>query len=402
MAQILLADCDQMFVTVARLVDPTGAGRATLLVVGGAPGSRGVVCSASYEVRAFGVRSGMSIARAQRLCPQATFVPVPTKACRTKSREVRVALDRWTPVVEAASIDEFYLDLSGTEALYHHRPLDQVAQHIRDDVQRRTGMRLSIGGGSNRLIAKLAAERAKPRPGTGGTGVLIVAPGEEATFLSTHQLAEIPGVGPKLQQKLARFGLRSVTDALPIAERQLVSWLGPRAGPWFYNRIRGIGSGRVEPRGEQKSMSREATFAVDLATLDALQTELLRLSTRVAADLRAAELTTRCITVKYRTSDFETRVASKSISQPTDADQVVYRVASDLLTRLYRSRPRPARLVGVALSRLESVRVPIQLSLLDADRQPPDRAVSLVVDQINRRLGPGAVAPARILRKRRS
>ena len=131
--RILLADADQFFVAVARLADPEGAGQAALLIVGGAPGSRGVVCSASYETRAFGVRSAMPIARALRLCPRAMCIPVPRGACSTKSREIRTVLERFTPVVRGASVDEWYLDMGGTEALYHHEPLEATARRMRAD-----------------------------------------------------------------------------------------------------------------------------------------------------------------------------------------------------------------------------------------------------------------------------
>ena len=137
--RILLADADAFFVAVARLVDPEGAGRATLLVVGGRPGSRGVVCSASYEARAFGVRSGMSISQALRLCPAAMAVPVPRRACGEKSRAIQDVLTRFAPVVAAASVDEFYLDLTGTEAMYQHEPLERTAQRIRAAVIAETG-----------------------------------------------------------------------------------------------------------------------------------------------------------------------------------------------------------------------------------------------------------------------
>src|SRR4051794_35596495 len=132
--RILLVDADAFFVAVARLVDPEGAGRAPLLIVGGAPGSRGVVCSASYETRKFGVRSAMPISRALRLCPEALCVPVPGAACRAKHHEIRTVLERFSPVVQAASIDEWYLDLGGTERLYEGAPLDHVAHRIRDAV----------------------------------------------------------------------------------------------------------------------------------------------------------------------------------------------------------------------------------------------------------------------------
>lgn len=398
MPSILLADCDQMFVTVARLADPAGAGKAALLVVGGAAGSRGVVCSASYEARVFGVRSGMSIARAARLCPEATFVPVPGRECRSKSRAVREVLERWTPVVEAASIDEFYLDLTGTEALYHHQPLGELARRIRQAVLDETGMRLSIGGGSNRLIAKLAAERAKPKPGSGGTGVLIVDAGREAEFMASHQLADIPGVGPSLQRKLARHGLRTVAEALPIDQRTLTMWLGERTGPWLHRRVRGIAGAVVEPRGSPKSMSRESTFPVDIETGEGLETELLRLTVRLGADLRRAGLVARVVTVKLRDHDFETRVMSKTVSDPVDADRAIYSVARSLLDSLRRRQPKPVRLLGVAVSRFEAGGV--QLSLLEP-KPAADRAISAAVDRINERFGKALVGPARLTKSRK-
>ena len=161
--RILLADADAFFAAVARLVDPEGAGKAALLIVGGRRGSRGVVCSASWEARQYGVRSAMPIARAEKLCPQAMFVPVPGKECGIKSREIRKVLEKFTPIVSGASVDEWYMDLGGTEAIYHNESLRDTAHRIRTAVKRETGMSVSIGGGTNRLVAKMAVERAKPK-----------------------------------------------------------------------------------------------------------------------------------------------------------------------------------------------------------------------------------------------
>ena len=188
--RILLADADAFFVAVARMVDPEGAGREPLLIVGGTRESRGVVCSASYEARKFGVRSAMPIARALRLCPKAMCVPVPSKACGQKSREIRKVLERFSPVVEGASVDEWYMDLAGTEGLYHE-PLADTAMRIRDAVRRETTLSVSIGGGTSKLVAKMAVERAKPKPGTGANGVHIVPAGLEGEFLETFT-ATIP------------------------------------------------------------------------------------------------------------------------------------------------------------------------------------------------------------------
>src|SRR5881409_764357 len=201
MRRILLADADAFYVAVARAVDPDGAGKAPLLIVGGSRESRGVVCSASYETRKFGVRSAMPIARALRLCPDAVCVPVPFKACMQKSAEIRELLHRYTPVVEGASVDEWYLDLAGTEGVYHHEPLATTAERIRSALRHATGLTLSIGGGTNKLIAKMAVDRAKPS--AGGGGVVIIEPGAEESFLRSCTLADIPLVGLKFQARLA-------------------------------------------------------------------------------------------------------------------------------------------------------------------------------------------------------
>jgi DNA polymerase IV len=198
MRRILLVDCDQFFVQCARLADPDGAGRESLLLVGGSASGRGVVTSASYETRAFGVRSGMPTATAQRLCPKAVVVPVPRGLCGEKSRAIRDVLERYSPVVEPASIDEAYLDLSGTERLYRGEPLADTARRIQAAVLAETDIHVSIGGGTNRLVAKLAVSRAKP------AGVHVVAPGGEAAFLAEHDIADIPGVGPVLAAELLR------------------------------------------------------------------------------------------------------------------------------------------------------------------------------------------------------
>ena len=399
--RILLVDCDQMFVSVARLVDPDGAGKARLLVVGGRAQSRGVVCSASYEARAFGVRAGMPIATAVRLCPDAMYVPVPGKACGVKHREVRSALDVWSPVVESASIDEFYLDLSGTEAAYRGESLEATACRMRDDVRARTGLTLSVGGGTNRLVAKLAAERAKPRTAGGGTGVLIVPPGTEADFLADHGLAEIPGVGPKLQAALGRFGLVSVKDALRVRREDLQHWLGVGSGDWLYERIRGRGSNRVEPDTDARSMSHEETFARDLVSEEALETRLLELVTRLAAELRAEGLAARTVTVKLRDHDFRTRQASRTLPDSISTGRAIFEVARERLRSLRARRRVAARLLGVALTGLGPAAAEGQLSLLEDQpgrhESARDRELARAVDQINRKLGIETVRPARLV-----
>ena len=396
--RILLADADAFYVAVARLVDPDGAGKARLLIVGGAPDRRGVVTSASYEARAYGVRSAMPMARAVRLCPGAMVVPVPWDACADKGREIGGVLRRFTPAVEQASSDEFYLDLSGTERLYHDEALAATARRIRDAVLAETTMSLSIGGGTSKLVAKLAAGVAKPRPGCRSEGVHVVAPGAEAEFMLRFALADLPSVGPRFQERLERLGLRTVRDVVRHDRDTLIRWLGEREGTWLSERARGADAAPVEPDRETKSLSRDETFPTDVDDDAALAARLLALADRATADLRDAGLAARTVTVKLRDADFITRQASHTLPDPVRSDRAVYAVARQLLARLRDARRMPARLLGVALSQLRSADGEGQLSLLEREagaiETERDRAISRVIDAVRGKFGPDALGRA--------
>jgi len=407
--RILLVDVDAFFVAVARAVDPAGAGAAPLLIVGGRPGSRGVVCSASYETRAFGVRSGMPISQALRLCPTATCVPVPRTACSDTSRAIRRVLDRFSPVVEGASIDEWYVDLTGTEALYHHEPVDDTARRIREAVFAETGMRVSIGAGPNKLVAKLAAERAKPKPGTGATGVHVVDEGEVLTFMRTLALGDIPGIGPMLQEKLAKVGLVTVADALDARPQDLTRWLGRETAYRVLRKARGESDAAVEPRAPAKQVSREETFDRDIADAPPLHRELLALAHRVAADLRGDGLEARTVTVKVRDRKFTTRTMSRTVDAPISSDAAVAALSRELLDELRRNWSEPVRLAGVALSKFSPARDAEQRELFGVSAAPGsapggsqpldgaalesarDRALSRAVDRVREKFGDAAI-----------
>jgi DNA polymerase-4 len=396
--RILLADADAFFVAVARMVDPEGAGKAPLLIVGGTRESRGVVCSASYEARKYGVRSAMPIARALRLCPQAMCVPVPRRACSEKSRQIRTVLDRFAPIVAGASVDEWYLDLGGTEGLYANEPLAVTAARIRESVSAATTLSVSIGGGTNKLVAKLAVERAKPKPGSGATGVHIVAPGDEARFLATFDLADIPMIGPRFQERLAKLGMRSVTDVLQYDAATLAQWLGGREAGWLYHRVRGIDTTEIEAHGDAKSISRDETFSVDIDSDDELARELLALVTRAAADLRGDALTARTITVRIRDHDFKTRQASRTLNAPVISDRVILEVSRRLLSKLRQARRVPARLLGVGLSSLAVDATADQLTLFERDSElaetDRDRVIARMIDRVRSKFGEKGIFPA--------
>jgi DNA polymerase-4 len=394
---ILLADADAFFVAVARAVDPDGAGRAPLLIVGGRPGSRGVVCSASYETRAYGVRSAMPISRALRLCPQAMCVPVP-RACPDYSRAIRRVLERFSPAVQAASIDEWYIDLTGMEAFYKNEPVDTTARRIRQAVLDETHMSISLGGGATKLLAKLAAERAKPSRSPDAGGVYIVADGAELDFMRTVALAEIPGIGPKLQVKLRALGLSEATDVLPHDLPTLERWVGIRSAAWLYNRVRGVSHSGVEPRAPVKQMSREETFGRDIADPGKLASELRHLASKVAADMRAESLAARTISVKLRAKDFTTQTAGRTLRVPVESDRAVTETAQRLLTKLLGGRRMSARLVGVALSNFSPARDAEQLTMFggtvdaaDAPELGRDRDLSRAVDRVRAKFGDDAI-----------
>jgi DNA polymerase-4 len=304
-------------------------------------------------------------------------------------------LRRFTPAVEQASSDEFYLDLSGTERLYRGEPLAATARRIREAVLAETTLSLSIGGASSKLVAKLAAGVAKPRPGLPSDGVHVVAPGTEAEFMLRFALADLPSIGPRFQERLARLGLRAVRDVVGHDRETLVRWLGEREGAWLYQRVRGTDAAAVEPDREAKSVSRDETFPTDLDDDQALAARLLALADRASADLRDGGFAARTVTVKLRDADFITRQASRTLPDPVRSDRAVYAVARQLLARLREARRVPARLLGVALSQLGAAAAEAQLSLLEREstgvETERDRTISRVIDEVRGKFGPDAL-----------
>jgi DNA polymerase-4 len=390
---ILLADCDVYYVQLARMADPEGAGKEPLLIVGGSAESRGVVCSATYEVRKYGVRSGMPISRAVRLCPQAMCVPVPRGLCSEKSAEIVGVLKRFAPDVESASPDEAYLDLTTTmNTIYRGRTLEDIAHTIRTAVLRETDIRISMGGATNKLVAKLAVESAKPRDGTGGTGVYVVPPGGEEEYVARLSLADIPGIGPKFQQELGKFGWTRVADVRDVSLRDLQRLLGDRSGEWLYETIRGIDSSAVHQREEPKSMGREETFSVDIMQDGELEHELLQLVDRVTSDLRESGYAAKTITVKLKDSDFTLRSAARTLDDVVTTYHAVAPVAKELLHNLRKKRRVAARLIGVSASHLARMGGEEQFALFegeegDVTETHKHRELAAALDNVREKFG---------------
>ena len=340
----------------------------------------------------------MPTAHALRLCPEAMVVGVPRSAVVQKSREVRSVLEDLAPVVQAASIDEFYLDLTGTERLFATETLAATATRFREGVLARTQVAVSIGGGTGRVIAKLATAKAKP------AGVFIVAPGAERAFLDQLDLADLPGVGPALADVLKSRGLVRVRDAVAVQREWLERWLGKRRGAWLWRRVHGHDDSEVEPRESRRSISAERTFFEDMGRDEDLDGRLLEISASVSSGLRKEGLTAKTVTVKLRDYDFRTRSKSRTLPEPVESDTAIRDVARMLLRDLRSQRRVAARLLGVALSGLEEGGATRQLALftepatgVTQGESERDRTVSRTVDQLREKFGRDAVRPGRFL-----
>jgi DNA polymerase IV len=383
-AVVFLVDADAFFVACTRASDPEVAGRATHLIVGGSADGRGVVASASYEARAYGVRAGMPTSRALQLCPNALVVPVPGEFCSRKSEEIRQTLAGFTPDWRASSIDEWYLNMSDTPELRRHGgDVLATARAVRRAVFAATGMSVSVGCGPNPLVAKMAVELGKPG------GEYSVPHGAEAQFMRRFGVADIPGVGPAFQRELARRGVRSVEDGLALPLTVLRGWLGDRRGQWLYDRLRGIDRSAVEPRGESRSISREQTFREDVSDDAVLWPALLALVEEATNALRDDGCRARTVGVKVRDADFRDRSASRTVSEPLATTAGVAGVAHSLFSGLRADRRVPVRLLGVALTGLVAGLKAEQLKLFDApsEESTRDHALEAAVDRLRHKFG---------------
>jgi DNA polymerase-4 len=387
--RIIHVDLDAFFVEVCRQVDPR-LRDVELLVVGGRRDQRGVVQSASYGARRFGVHSGMPISRAVALCPDATFHQGEFRHYRDASRAVRAILKGFSPTVVMASLDEAYLDFTGTDRLYPVSLLS-VAGNIRDRIKSETGLDASVGIGPNRMMAKIASEAAKPR------GLLEVRQGWEEGFLAGLPLSAIPGIGPKSASRLADLGFKDVIDIQrkPLTELQRLLGDGARG---LKRRAHGQGSGVLRGgSGLPKSMSRETTLADDTSDRDRLFRLVSLFTARIAAQLRSEGLQARTVTLKLRHGDFHTITRQRTLREPTDLDRELREPARQLLDAAFPAvvrRGRGVRLIGVGASNL----IPGGTGDLF---EPPDRTrmreLTSALDQVRERFGFESVTPASIV-----
>jgi DNA polymerase-4 len=391
-SRILHVDLDAFFVEVCRQRFPE-LRPVPLLVVGGRCESRGVVQSASYAARQFGVRSGMPIAEAARLCPAATFCQGSFSHYRQASRAVRTVLGRYSPTVVMASLDEGYLDFSGTDRL-HPVSLLPVAEQLRTAIKGETGLDCSIGIGSNRMIAKLASDYAKPR------GFCEVRAGWEEGFVAGLPLRALPGIGPRTAARLAGLGLTDVVQVQRLPEETLLRLLGPYARELKY-RAHGRGSAALHADRLARSVSRETTLAKDSIDCDYLDALLARFAGFIAADLREQELTARTVVLKLRHADFRTVTRRQTLAAPTDLEVDLLGPARVLFAEAFaeaRRRRQSIRLIGLAATNL--VRA-LAGDLFESADRVRLRELTTAVDRVRERFGFDAVAPARTLKLKR-
>ena len=338
MSWIAHLDLDCFFVSVERINDPTLIGKP--VVVGGSPKGRGVVASASYEARAFGVRSAMPTAQALRLCPSLLVVRGHHDQYGEISHRLYERMLQLAPVVERASIDEMYLDFTGTERLYEN-DLPAFMKKLKQIVRDEFSLPCTVALSANKLVSKIATGTAKP------DGVITVPHGTEAAFLAPLPANVIPGVGAKTEEFLTRHGFRTVGDIQKRTQDEFMDLLG-KHGLWIYSAAHGKGSEHVTSEYTRKSISREETFGHDIQDLAELERLLFELTEDVCASLRKKGWKTRTVSIKFRYTDFTTFTRDHTV-EPTDHDAVIYKTAVDLLRENF-DRRRKLRLIGVRLS----------------------------------------------------
>jgi DNA polymerase-4 len=379
-------DMDAFFVEVERLRDPSL--RGVPVVVGGA-GNRGVVASASYEARRFGVRSAMPMAHARRTCPSLRVVAPDQRAYGMASRRVFEIIRSFTPLIEPLSVDEAFLDIAGLRL--HFESPAAVADAMRAAIREQIGLPSSVGVATVKLLAKLASQDAKP------DGVLVVPAGTEIAYLHPKAVRALWGVGEATYARLEQLGVATVGDLAALPEEILTRRLGPSLGAHLTALARADDPRPVEAGEGAKSISVEQTYETDLVGRAVLERELLRLTDRLAQRLRRAKVAARTVALKVRFDDFTTITRSHTVVGPVDTAHDLYRIAVALLDRAAVGY-RPIRLLGVGGEGLDAAGVPRQLDLAGTGWEDLEGAV----EEIRLRFGDDAVARASLARDHRT
>ena len=379
---ILHVDLDAFFAAVEQRDHPELRGRPVVVGIGGT-NDRGVVSAASYEARRFGVHSAMPIRTAKRLCPDCLFVPVNGAQYQRVSREVKAILRRFTPLVEPISIDEAFLDVTGSRRLFGDGETigRAIKQAIRDELE----LTASVGVATTKLVAKIGSDLRKP------DGLVVVAPGDEAAFLAPLPISRLWGVGPKTAVALQDFGVVTIGDLQALDRAGLARRLGDHGGT-LVDRAHGRDPAPVDDPNRAKSIGHEHTFDEDTSDPEVIERTFLAMAEGVSGRLRNSGVKASTIAVKVRDSSFETISRQRTLPEPTDMTEPIWRAALDLARP--HMRGKRIRLVGVTASNLGA---PTQLALFEADDDRQRRVVE-AADELRERFGTRAVTRARLLR----
>jgi len=381
--RIMHIDLDAFFVSVEQQENPELKGKP--VVVGGRPQGRGVVASASYEARAFGLHAGMPLATASRLCPQAIFIEGSFPKYRHASERFMTILADFSPYVEPLGLDEAYLDVTGFESIYGsiHQMAVKLKQRIKDEL----GLCASVGIANCKVVAKVASELSKP------DGLLEIAAGNERSFLAPLPVAKLPGIGRKTERILNGLGINTIEELSIMSLGALKSHFGA-FGEVLHRFAHGIDDREVEPPAATKSISRETTFGKDTRDHSRLKATLHYLGERVGVELRQRGKRARCITLKLRYADFTTITRRHTLSQTTDSDQTIFDTGVKLLDKALSQERQPVRLIGIGVSNLvESGR---QLDMLDSSARRQEE-LNRAIDRIRNKYGFTVIQTGRTL-----
>ncbi|HKT13628.1 MAG TPA: DNA polymerase IV [Terriglobia bacterium] len=381
--QIFHVDMDAFFVSVEELADPSLKGKA--VIVGADPDGRGVVTAASYEARKFGVHSAMPIRKAKKLCPHAIFLRGHHAKYREYSQKIYEVFQEFTPVIEMVSIDEAYLDLTGSERL--HGGMLSAADRLIRTVKKRTGLNCSVGASMSHLVSKIASDQAKPH------GLLYVLPGCEAAFLAPLPVRRMPGIGKVTEPELLSLGIATIGDLQTYGSAALKEKFG-KYGEWLYTKSMGRDIEAYAYEEEPKSISHETTFPTDTADAEELERTLSYLSQLVAGRLREHRLFARTVGLKLRNHRFKTVTRDTTLDEPTHFDSVIFEEVLQMLSAAWDGKEK-IRLIGVRTSNLGTSM--FQPGLFESEKhQKLDRVLS-VADRVRGRYGFEALQLARSL-----
>jgi DNA polymerase IV len=336
---IFHVDMDAFYAAVEQGDNPVYRGKP--VIIGAQPGSRGVVSACSYEARNFGVHSAMPIFEAYRRCPQGIYLPVRMERYQEVSREIMKLFTKFTPHIQQISVDEAFLDMTGTERLFG--PPEEAGKQIKEYVKKKSGLVISIGIAANKFVAKLASDFDKP------DGLCCVAPGKEEEFIEGLELKDLWGIGKKMLERLAELNIRDMAGLRKYTAETLRGLFGKSAGDYLFRAARGMDPGILEERRKSHSVSNETTFEQDSSDPEIIRQSLLELSHEVAFRLIEAGETGCTVFIKLRFSDFSSTTAQKTLVQPVSSAEQLYTVARELLEKRYAGGEK-IRLIGVGVS----------------------------------------------------